>query len=261
MHKSSTQGCLHLSKPRTDLHDCLVVIPARLTSTRLPEKPLQDLEGKALIVRTHDAVLPLATHGATVIVATDSDKIKKTCDKAGISCQMTSTGHESGTDRTWEVAARFPNHGLILNVQGDEPFIKPEVLLRLVAAFRARPTADIATLVVPRQDFAAFHNANIVKAVRGQDDFALYFTRAPAPYPRDDLKSGSFLHHQGVYLYRRAALERFCQLPPSPLETTEKLEQLRALEAGMRLLLVESHELGIGIDTPEDLEAARARYR
>ena len=240
----------------------LVVVPARLASQRLPRKPLADLGGKPLIVRTCENLAPLARAGARVIVATDAVEVEEVCARAGISCASTRADHLSGTDRCWEVASRHP-HELIMNVQGDEPFAPVDDLVRLAAAFAARPDADIGTLVFPTKDQTVAADPNAVKAVGTAAGWALYFSRAALPYDRDAADRrhlpSSFLQHMGVYAFRRTRLAAFVALPPSPLEQAEKLEQLRALENGWRILLHEARAYSRGIDTPEDLEAARAR--
>ncbi len=241
----------------------LVVVPARLASERLPRKPLADLGGKPLIVRTCENLAPLSRAGARIVVATDSKEVEDVCGGAGIACERTRADHPSGTDRCWEVASRAPEP-LIMNVQGDEPFAATADLLRLAQAFAAKPEADIGTLVFSATDQALAADPNAVKAVRTADGWALYFTRAPIPYDRDAKSRGHlpqrFWLHMGIYTFRRPRLEAFVALPPSPLERTEKLEQLRALESGWRILLQEARAYSRGIDTPDDLEAARARF-
>lgn len=174
---------------------------------------------------------------------------------------MTLANHPSGTDRIWEVASSLADYDLILNVQGDEPFIDSEQLSEILKAATETP-ADIYTLVTPIRSLEEFENPNAVKAVITETGRALYFSRAAIPYPRDanarDAWQGTY-RHLGLYLYRREALARFVQLPPSPLELTEKLEQLRALEAGMSIQALVVAHAPVGIDTPEDLAQVLAQ--
>jgi 3-deoxy-manno-octulosonate cytidylyltransferase (CMP-KDO synthetase) len=237
----------------------LIIIPARFASTRLPEKPLADLLGKPLIVRVYERIRPLADHGAEVIIATDHQKIFDVCHEAGIQVQMTRLDHQSGTDRCAEVAAST-DKPFILNVQGDEPFVSLADLQRLMGFMESESGSAIATLGYRNSSNEDFANPNIVKAVRGDNQRALYFSRSPIPYYRDQTAAGkSFIQHLGVYAYRREVLFQFCRLAPSVLEQTERLEQLRALEAGIAIHLIDAGEPTIGIDTPEDLERARQR--
>lgn len=241
----------------------LIVVPARLGSERLPRKPLADLGGRPLIVRTCENLAPLAAAGARIVVATDSPEVYEACTGAGIACETTRADHQSGTDRCWEVASRYP-HELIMNVQGDEPFAPTPDLISLAQEFAARSEADIGTLVFSTTDQTAAADPNVVKAVGTSSGWALYFSRATIPYDRDSQtrshRPARFWQHLGVYAFRRRRLQAFVALPPSPLETTEKLEQLRALENGWRILLHEARTHARGIDTPADLEAARARF-
>jgi len=244
------------------LQDWLVVIPARLGSERLPRKPLADLAGKPLIVRVAENLAPLKAAGAKLLVATDSEEVEAACLSRGIQAQMTAAHHVSGTDRCAEAAA---NHSqpFVLNVQGDEPFVSIEALKSLMQAMHRRHDADMGTLVVPSTDLTLAADPNVVKAVRSHTGYALYFSRAPLPYDRTKHAGGNlprqFYQHLGVYAFKRQRLMDFVTLGPSPLELTEKLEQLRALEAGWRLWLESTPHGARGIDTPEDLEAARAR--
>ena len=243
--------------------DWLIVIPARLGSERLPKKPLVDLGGKPLIVRVAENLRPIAESGATVIVATDSEEVSKVCEQVAIKVKMTGLSHVSGTDRCAEVAAAYPQP-FILNVQGDEPFISTDALKSLMQALSSSSEADMATLVVPSQNQSLARDPNTVKAVRAQSGYALYFSRAPLPYERTP-HGGShlpqhFYQHLGVYAFRRQRLMDFVALGPSPLEQIEKLEQLRALEAGWRVWLEPTLHGARGIDTLEDLEAARAFF-
>jgi 3-deoxy-manno-octulosonate cytidylyltransferase (CMP-KDO synthetase) len=243
------------------LNEWLVVVPARIGSTRLPRKPLADLAGKPLIARVYENLLPLRDLGAELVVATDDQEVLATCKDLGFRAQMTRADHPSGTDRCAEVALSSERK-LILNVQGDEPFVVTDDLLRLMASFQHQSWAEIGTLVFPSRDFASFMRPNVVKAVLRNGSEAIYFSRSPIPHmTQEAFGNGFFYHHIGVYCFRRPALLSFCKLPVSRLELTEKLEQLRAIENSMRILAIEASRLTHGIDTPEDLEAARARYQ
>ncbi|MFW7380433.1 MAG: 3-deoxy-manno-octulosonate cytidylyltransferase [Oligoflexus sp.] len=237
--------------------DWLIVIPARLQSTRLPEKPLADLGGKTLIVRVFERLRPLLKDGAKIVVGTDSEKILKVCQDNGIDVLLTNPQHPSGTDRVYEVAAK-EQRKYILNVQGDEPFINIADLKKLCLKLCQEKNPEMATLIYRNLEEKDFHNPNCVKVVR-QGGYAMYFSRASIPFPRDGVFSG-FWQHLGVYAFSFPTLKKFCGLPTSELEQIEKLEQLRALENGIRIVISEADQASLGIDTPEDLEEARARY-
>lgn len=246
------------TEKRPSYSNWLVVVPARLHSTRLFEKPLQDLAGKPLVVRVVENLSPLEDFGAEVVVATDSDKIAQVCQKYQIKAELTSPNHPSGTDRCWELAQKR-NKGFILNVQGDEPFIPVSDLKKLMSTFGAEPQWAIGTMAHQVHDSESMKNPAVVKVIRSGAR-AIYFTRAPAPWDRDNPEKGDYWQHVGVYAFRRKSLEDFCRLPPSPLEEIERLEQLRAIEAQMPILITDAERAPKGIDTPEDLEAARALY-
>lgn len=238
----------------------LAVIPARYASTRFPGKPLVDIGGKPMIRHVWERVWQ-ARGIADVVIATDDERIRQAALAFGAKVRMTSPAHPSGTDRVWEVAADLPQYTWILNVQGDEPRIDPAHLTALVETPPRFPDADIVTLVSPLDvqdgsDLAtreAWRDPNVVKAVLSGGR-ALYFSRASIPWNREDpaQPKGAY-RHIGLYLYRREALARLTSLPPSPLEEIEKLEQLRALEAGMSIYAVPVDRAPVGIDTPEDL--------
>jgi len=248
----------------TSLSEWLVVIPARMASERLPRKPLQDLAGKPLIIRVRENLLPLERLGARLIIATDHQDIVKVCAQAGYEAAMTKSDHASGTDRCHEVASRFA-FPYVLNVQGDEPFIKVQDLTTLMAAITANPQVPMGSLVFESNDNNDYVNPNVVKAVRGAEGLAVYFSRAPVPYDRDsrngDAAPCRFWQHLGVYAFRQEALRLFCDMPPGLLEKREKLEQLRAVEAGWKIWLEPATRTSLGIDTPHDLEAARATFK
>ncbi|SEB67814.1 3-deoxy-manno-octulosonate cytidylyltransferase (CMP-KDO synthetase) [Nitratireductor aquibiodomus] len=236
----------------------LIVIPARMASTRLPGKPMADIAGLPMIVQV--ALRASESGAGQVAVATDSKEVADAVEKAGFTAIMTRADHQSGSDRIFEALGSIDPDGRyesIINLQGDLPTIAPEDI-RAVAGPLDDPRVDIATLGVEIVDEAEKINPNVVKIVGAPRDDepsrlrALYFTRATAPWGE-----GPLYHHVGIYAYRRAALERFVSLAPSVLEQRERLEQLRALEAGMRIDAQIVASVPLGVDTPEDLEKAR----
>ncbi len=236
--------------------EILILIPARMAATRLPGKPLADIAGKPMI--EHVVLRSLAAKLGEVIVATDSEPILAAVEKAGHRALLTRTDHASGSDRIFEaleIADPERKVRIVVNVQGDLPTLEPDDL-RAAVALLDDPEVDIGTLTAEIAREEERTNPNVVKVV-GTPVLpnrlrALYFTRATAPYGE-----GPLYHHIGLYAYRRAALERFVALPPSTLERREKLEQLRALEAGMRIDAAIVSSVPLGVDTPEDLETAR----
>ena len=240
-----------MTEPRT-----LVLIPARMAATRLPGKPLLDIAGLPMII--HVLRRAEAAGIGRVAVATDTAEIAAVVAAHGFEAVMTRPDHASGSDRIYEALGRLDPHGeaeIVINLQGDFPTIRPDNI-RDVLAPLADPAVDIATLAAEIHTEEESTNPNVVKMVGSQVGprrlRALYFTRATAPWGE-----GLRYHHVGLYAYRRAALERFVALPPSPLERQEKLEQLRALEAGMRIDASLVHTVPRGVDTPEDLATTR----
>ena len=236
----------------------IILIPARYASTRLPGKPLADLGGKPMIVRVWERAA--ASGVGRVAVATDDERIAEAVRAEGGEAVMTQPDHPSGSDRLWEALTSLDpdgKHDVVINVQGDVPTL-PSAYVAEVA--RALEGADISTLVCELHHAADRDNPAVVKAIVSWQDAAagqgraLYFSRATAPWGE-----GPLYHHIGIYAYKRSALQRFVSLPPSPLEQREKLEQLRALEAGMAIAVARVTEEPPGIDTPEQLEAIR-RY-
>ena len=234
----------------------LVLIPARMAAMRLPGKPLLDIAGLPMIV--HVLRRALAAGIGRVAVATDTPEIAEVVKAHGFEAVMTRTDHPSGSDRIHEALGKLDPHGeagIVVNLQGDFPTILPDNI-RSVLAPLSDPAVDIATLAAEIHTEEESTNPNVVKAVGspvGERRLrALYFTRATAPHG-----DGPRYHHIGLYAYRRAALQRFVSLPPSPLEQQEKLEQLRALEAGMRIDIGIVDTVPRGVDTPADLETAR----
>ena len=248
-----------------------VVIPARYASTRLPAKPLLDIGGRPMIQWVIDAA---AASGADeVLVATDDARVAQ----AAVDSRrpqhsvavMTRAEHQSGTDRIAEVAALrgWDERTIVVNVQGDEPQLPPQLIDQVAALLERHPDADIATLCTPIGLLHEFFDPNVVKVVATDSGAALYFSRAPIPWHRDGASQGlasqtsmqGAQRHLGLYAYRVEALRRLTRLPPSPLETIEKLEQLRALQAGMRIVVAVATTLpGIGVDTEQDLQRVRA---
>jgi 3-deoxy-manno-octulosonate cytidylyltransferase (CMP-KDO synthetase) len=237
--------------------DVLVLIPARMAASRLPGKPLADIGGVPMIV--HVLRRAQAANIGPVVVATDSADIAAVVEQAGGRAVLTRTDHASGSDRIFEALGQLDPDGrvsIVVNVQGDLPALVPSELGAALAPL-ADPAVDIATIAAEIHKAEERTNPNVVKVVgteiaRGRLR-ALYFTRATAPYG-----DGPLYHHIGLYAYRRAALVRFVGLPPSVLERREKLEQLRALEAGMRIDVAIVDSVPLGVDTPEDLAAVRA---
>jgi 3-deoxy-manno-octulosonate cytidylyltransferase (CMP-KDO synthetase) len=232
----------------------LGVIPARLASTRLPRKVLRELAGRPMIAWVYERTRR-ARDLDDVVVATDSDEVAEACRRLGIPALMTSAEHRSGTDRVWEVAQGRPAD-VYVNVQGDEPLITPGHVARLVEPFRARPDTQVSTLcIVATPEEIASPSVN--KVVFGDGGRALYFSKFGIPYDRDG-RGVTRYKHVGLYAYTRAALETFHALPPSTLEQAEGLEQLRFLEHGVPVTVMETTEPTIGVDTEEDLRAAAA---
>jgi 3-deoxy-manno-octulosonate cytidylyltransferase (CMP-KDO synthetase) len=238
----------------------IVVIPARLASTRLPAKPLADIHGEAMIVHVWRRAVEAAV--GRVVVAAAEPEIAEAVTRAGGEAVLTRPDHPSGSDRIHEAVTRLDpgrRHDAVVNVQGDLPTVAPEVVRAALLPLRDAEV-DIGTLACEIRDEAERTNPNVVKAVAafggGTIARALYFSRATVP-----AGDGPHYHHIGLYAYRRAALERFVALPPGLLERREKLEQLRALEAGMRIDVALVDTIPLGVDTPAELERAREMLR
>jgi 3-deoxy-manno-octulosonate cytidylyltransferase (CMP-KDO synthetase) len=240
---------------------CLIVIPARLKATRLPDKPLADIAGEPMIV--HVWRRAVEADCGPVVVATDAGEVRDAVTKAGGEALLTRPDHASGSDRVFEAVLRYDPKGrleTIVNLQGDLPTLDPALVHACLGA-RADGEADIGTIAAPIVREEERTDPNVGKVIgtplaRGSTLRALYFTRATAPYGE-----GPLYHHIGIYAYSRAALERFVSLPPSPLEKREKLEQLRALEAGMRIHVGLVDTVPLGVDTPADLARARELFK
>lgn len=234
----------------------IIVIPARFASTRFPGKPLVNLANKPIIQRVYEAVQGL---NLPIIIATDNEIILKKVKEFGADCVLTSEHHQSGSDRIAEVVENR-DYDLVINVQGDEPFIQIEPLRELIRAFEDQ-SISVASLMHKIDSAHDINNSNNVKVVCGSNQQALYFSRSPIPYNRDNTSGVTYFKHVGVYAYIKKALLEFVKLPLGKLEQIEKLEQLRFLENGYKIKMVETNYTGIGIDTPEDLLAAEEYLR
>ena len=248
------------------------IIPARYSSVRLPGKMLLEIAGKPLILHTVERAREAAAVNE-VIVATDDQRIYDAVTSSGHRAEMTSADHQSGSDRIAEVALDLPEGSIIVNVQGDEPVISPATIDRAVEALLKDDTADMATTCEPIHSLGELLNGNNVKVVVGDNGHALYFSRSPVPWPREAaLRHGgnpnraieeepellsNFWKHTGLYVYRREYLLKFTRMPTTKLERFEMLEQLRALENGARIRVVDAAARSIGVDTEEDLKIVR----
>lgn len=235
----------------------IAVIPARYASTRFPAKLLQDLCGKSVILRTYEATVATKLFD-DVFVVTDSDLIFDEIVTNGGKAIKSIKEHESGSDRIAEAVQNL-DVDIVVNVQGDEPFTAFEPLEQLIKVFKEDTTSkvDLASLMREIVAEEEINNSNNVKVVVDQSQFALYFSRSVIPFPREKNVGVRYFQHIGIYAFRKQALLDFYNLPMKALEASEKLEQLRYLEFGKRIKMVETNHVGIGIDTPEDLEKAR----
>lgn len=239
----------------------LCVLPARIASERIPRKPLVEIAGRPLVEWSWRAARRVAAFD-DVWIATDSEEIADAAAAFGARAVLTSADHASGTDRVAEAAGRpdAADHDVIVNFQADEPFLEPRPVGRAVEAVRGGEAA-VATLAVPLEDEAAWRAESVVKVVRDGAGDALYFSRAPIPHRRGGPPElpdagGRYLRHVGTYVFRRDALERWSELPSSPLEELERLEQLRALQAGLDIRVITGPPMAPGVDEPEDLRRA-----
>ena len=242
----------------------LVVIPARLGSTRLPRKPLADIAGKPMVVRVAEQAKK--SQAKKVLVATDSAEILTACKSHQIECILTREDHPTGTDRIAEVAhlLKLPEQTLVVNVQGDEPAIPPELINQVAQTLSSSTNCAISTVAVTITDLEEIANPNVVKVVLNRAGHALYFSRAPIPFVRDantQLPSQLHLRHIGIYAYRAAFLQAYTRLKPAPTEQAEALEQLRALWYGYQIAVhIAPQAPPTGVDTPEDLERIRQAF-
>jgi 3-deoxy-manno-octulosonate cytidylyltransferase (CMP-KDO synthetase) len=235
-----------------------VVIPARYASTRFPGKPLADIGGRPMVVRVCERAS--RSGAAAVLVATDDERIAAAVRAHGHLAIMTRNDHATGTDRIAEAARQLglAEDEVVVNVQGDEPLIPPELIAQVADALVQRPGASVSTACHPIHDAAAMANPNVVKVVLDRQGYALYFSRSRIPYPRDSGAASFCYRHAGIYGYRAGFLAAYAGLQESPLERTESLEQLRVLWHGYRIAVaVSEHDIPPGVDTPQDLEAVR----
>lgn len=229
-----------------------IIIPARYGSSRLEGKPLLKVLGKSIIQWVYEKAKQ-STYADEIIVATDDERIYDEVKGFGGVVEMTSIDHKCGSDRIMEVVSRHPEIAYICNLQGDEPLIKPESIDAVIQNVKEDEKADISTLIRVLTDEEEINNPNLVKCVVDNNNFALYFSRSKIPFERN-ANEGNFYGHLGIYGYKRQALEAMTSLPQTPLEKTESLEQLRALENGMRIKTSVVDFVPVGIDTKEDLE-------
>jgi 3-deoxy-manno-octulosonate cytidylyltransferase (CMP-KDO synthetase) len=252
--------------------NAIAVIPARFASTRLPGKALIDIAGKPMVCWVAERARA-AQNISRVIVATDSDAVFDVATSHGIEAVMTDPNHASGTDRIAEVVKNLPEAEIVVNVQGDEPLISPETIERAVETMSRETVAGIVTTWEPIDSIDELLNFDVVKVVIDDQGYAIYFSRSPMPFPRDaSLKHGGpneavvnepglishFRKHTGLYVYRRDVLLEFTRWPQTTLERFERLEQLRALEHGIKIRVIQACTTSIGVDTVDDLEKVRA---
>jgi len=237
-----------------------VIIPARMGSERLPGKPLLDIAGKPMMQHVFERGVEALEARDKVFLAVDSGELMKTAKDKGLNVIMTRDDHVSGTDRLAEAAEilELPEDAIVVNVQGDEPMMPTSLIREVGALLEADETVGMASVGAEMSDPDEIQDPNIVKLVMGSDQCALYFSRSPIPFDRDAGAAQSAIRHLGLYAYQVGTLKRLTSLPPSPLEIREKLEQLRALENGIRIKIHVTDELPPhGVDTPEDLQRVR----
>ena len=245
------------------MEKAIVVIPARYGSTRLPGKALEEIEGKALVLHAYDRA-KLSSLASDCLIATDDERIKIACERHGAGVMMTSVDHNSGTDRMAEVASRT-NADVYINVQGDEPLVDPGAVDLLIRTMFDDPSIKMGTLRRPYKSYEDFTSPNLARVVCDANDFALYFSRAAIPpmtseeFESSDKRKLAF-KHIGIYSFRRDFLSEFSKMAPSPLEKAERLEQLRALEAGVKIKVLTTDYESISVETPADLERVRALF-
>ena len=237
------------------------MIPARYQASRFPAKLMQDLHGKPVIVRTYEAAVNTGLFD-DVYVVTDSEIIEEAILTVGGKVIRSKEEHQSGSDRIAEAVVAM-DVDIVINVQGDEPFIEKESLEKVIEVFHQDPDKiiDLASLMTPMTDWEEIKNPNTVKVIVDNQDFALYFSRSPIPYPRDEAVAVTYYKHKGIYAFRKRALLDFQTLPMLPLEAKEKIEAIRFLEYGKKIKMVETDVSGIEIDTPEDLERALKAWK
>ncbi|NNK23153.1 MAG: 3-deoxy-manno-octulosonate cytidylyltransferase [Winogradskyella sp.] len=239
----------------------IAMIPARYAASRFPAKLMQDLAGKTVILRTYEATVETGLF-SEVYVVTDSDIIFNEISSNGGKAIMSQKEHESGSDRIAE-AVETVECDIVVNVQGDEPFTERESLEKVLNVFNddTKKEIDLASLMVEITDWEEIENPNTVKVIVDHNDFALYFSRSPIPYPRDKRVETRYFKHKGIYAFRKQALLDFTTLPMQFLEASEKIECIRYLEYGKKIKMVETSVQGVEIDTPEDLERAKKLWK
>lgn len=237
------------------------MIPARYSASRFPGKLMQNLAGKTVILRTYEATVATKLFD-DVYVVTDSDIIFNEITSNGGKAIMSQKEHDSGSDRIAEAVENL-DVDIVVNVQGDEPFTERESLKKVLEVFKddTNHEIDLASLMVEIKDWDEINNPNTVKVIVDQDSFALYFSRSPIPYPRDENAGARYFKHKGIYAFRKQALLDFYRLPMRFIEATEKIECIRYLEYGKRIKMVETTIQGVEIDTPEDLERAKKLWK
>ncbi len=242
---------------KKDTLKTIAMIPARYAASRFPGKLMQDLGGKTVILRTYEAAAETELFDA-VYVVTDSEVIFNEITSNGGQAIMSKKEHECGSDRIAEAVADM-DVDIVVNVQGDEPFIDKESLTKVLAVFKEKDAAkiDLASLMTPLSEWEDVTNPNHVKVIVDKDNYALYFSRSPIPYPRDKEITHTYYKHKGIYAFRKQAILDFYELPMRSLEASEKIECIRYLEYGKHIKMVETPHEGVGIDTPEDLEKAK----
>ncbi len=239
----------------------IAMIPARYEASRFPGKLMKDLGGKPVIIRTYEATVATKLFD-DVFVVTDSTIIYNEIEARGGKVIMSKKRHDCGSDRIAEAVENLDTD-VVINVQGDEPFIDKVSLKKLIAVFKADKahTVDLASLMVHITDTTVIENPNVVKVIVDQNNFALYFSRSPIPYPRDENAGVRYFKHKGIYAFRKQAILDFHRLPMLALEASEKIECIRYLEYGKRIKMVETTVESVGIDTPEDLEQAKQLWK
>lgn len=237
------------------------MIPARYSASRFPGKLMQNLAGKSVILRTYEATVATNLF-SEVYVVTDSDIIYNEIVNNGGKAIMSQKEHESGSDRIAEAVANV-DCDIVVNVQGDEPFTEAESLRKVLEVFKEdqQKEIDLASLMVEITDWDEINNPNTVKVIVDQNNFALYFSRSPIPFPRDRQAGARYFKHKGIYAFRKQALLDFTVLPMQFIEATEKIECIRYLEYGKKIKMVETQVQGVEIDTPEDLERAKKLWK
>tara|TARA_B100001063_G_C16773150_1_gene563081 strand:- start:369 stop:1082 length:714 start_codon:yes stop_codon:yes gene_type:complete len=237
------------------------MIPARYSASRFPGKLMQNLAGKSVILRTYEATVATNLF-SEVYVVTDSDIIYNEIVNNGGKAVKSQKEHESGSDRIAEAVANV-DCDIVVNVQGDEPFTEAESLRKVLEVFKEdeQKEIDLASLMVEITDWEEINNPNTVKVIVDQNNFALYFSRSPIPFPRDKEAGARYFKHKGIYAFRKQALLDFTVLPMQFIEATEKIECIRYLEYGKKIKMVETEVQGVEIDTPEDLEKAKRLWK